>query len=206
MACMKERWNPVWALKTAPLQLGPKKKKKERGSGYRGNMCQNGEGRKRQRDRERNKEWDRQQEGKTDRSLCAGVGRRSWTSSSILLRSSSRFTFDLVCWWSFDKITAVMSPESDPRWMKKCSLSHFINLHFIWVWRCIHYKVPSRGVTVHVFILNRSVQDVWFGVRLPRLGAPCDPNNYCQNSLFMSLLTQGNTVSPKKFWYWAVAR
>lgn len=41
-------------------------------------------------------------------------------------------------------------------------------------------NVFIRGVAVHLFILNHSVQDI-------RFGTPCDPNKYCQNSLFMSM-------------------
>ena len=59
-----------------------------------------------------------------------------------------------------------------------------------------HSRMPANSVSAHRFSLalrvgrvlipNPSVQDVWFGMRPIRFGAPCDQNNYCQNSLFMS--------------------
>ena len=75
----------------------------------------------------------------------------------------------------------------------KCIFGKCVNtLHSLQVYR----KPCMCDVSAHRFSLalrvgrvlipNPSVQDVWFGMRPIRFGAPCDQNNYCQNSLFMS--------------------
>ncbi len=55
------------------------------------------------------------------------------------------------------------------------------------------------NIRVPVLIPNHPVQDVRFGMRLPRFSTPCDPNSYCQNSLFMLQLTQQNRSSSAQF-------
>ena len=46
--------------------------------------------------------------------------------------------------------------------------------------------VTFTGVMVRVFVPNCSAQDVRFGIQLPWFCTLCDPNDSCQNSLFMS--------------------
>ncbi len=46
---------------------------------------------------------------------------------------------------------------------------------------------------MHVLIPDHSLQEVWFGT-------PCDPNNYCQDSLFMSLLARREQKFQSKFY------
>lgn len=46
----------------------------------------------------------------------------------------------------------------------------------------VMHNVYIRGVMVHVFILNCSVWDVWFGMKFPQYGSGSEPSSYCQKS------------------------
>lgn len=59
----------------------------------------------------------------------------------------------------------------------------------------------GRGVTERVFVPNCSVQDVRLGMRLPRFGTPCDSNNNCQSSLFISTTRTPETGIPECEFY-----
>ena len=51
------------------------------------------------------------------------------------------------------------------------------------------YYILYKGVTLSVFVPNRSVQDVQFGTRdFPQFGLLPDPNNYCQNNVIIHLI------------------